>query len=333
MDNILVTGANGHVGYNITKLLAEQGYNVRASVRDVRNKEKTNHLNELGVEVVEADIMKPESLKSAVNGMDGVFQVAAVFKTWAKNPQKEIIEPSMIGGVNVLKAAKEAGVKKIVFTSGNVAMGSDSSPERIFAEDDWNDTATSPYVIAKTQGEKKAWEFAEQNNLNMVSINPAAIIGPGFYRHTGSTEFFEEILKNKLPGIFPLNLSFVDARDVAKAHLLAYENKDAKGRYLVSDKFFTSMDLLQLIKEFEPGISIPEKQISLSQLKVFSFIDWCSSLFTGNRKLTKVMINDTLGKYAKFSSRKAREELGWEPMDIRQSIKDTVFWVKQHFCV
>ena len=333
MDNVLVTGANGHVGYNITKLLADRGYNVRASVRDIHDTDKTNHLNELGVQVIEADIMNPESLKNAVDGMDGVFQVAAVFKTWAKNPQKEIIEPSVIGGVNVLKAAKAAGVERIVFTSGNVAMGSDSSPERVFTEEDWNDTATSPYVVAKTQGEKKAWEYAEQNNLDMVCINPSAVIGPGFYRHTGSTEFFEEILNGKLPGIFPLNLNFVDARDVAAAHLLAYENKDAKGRYLVSNGFFTFGDLLQLIKGFEPGITIPDKQISLSQLKVFSFIDWCSSLITGKRKLTKEMINDTLGKYATFSSQKAREELGWEPMDIRQSIKDTITWVKRHFQV
>lgn len=331
MDNILVTGANGHVGYNITKLLADEGYNVRASVRDINDIEKTNHLKELGVQIIEADIMKPETLKSAVEDIDGVFQVAAVFKTWSKNPIKEIIEPSVIGGINVLKAAKQEGVKKVIFTSGNVAMGSDGSSEKIFTENDWNDNAKSPYVLAKTQAEKKAWEFAEQNDLNMVSINPAAVIGPGFYRHTGSTEIFEQIMRNKLPGIFPLNLNYVDARDVAKAHLLAYENKAAKGRYLISDEFFTLKEMLQLIKELDPDIVIPEKEISLNQLKIVSFFDWCGSLFTGKRTLTLDMINETLGKHAKFSSQKARNELGWKAMDIKQSIKDTVSWTRKHF--
>lgn len=331
MDNILVTGANGHVGFNITKLLVDEGYNVRASVRDINDKEKTSHLEKLGVQLVEADIMKPKSLMNAFEDIDGVFQVAAVFKTWAKNPKKEIIDPSVIGGINVLKAAKQKKVKKIIFTSGNVAMGSDSSPERIFTEKDWNNDAKSPYVVAKTLAEKKAWGYAEQNNLNMVSINPAAVIGPGFYKHTGSTEFFEEILRNKIPGIFPLNLNYVDARDVAKAHLLAYRNNDAQGRYLISGEFFTFKELLQLIKEFEPNTVIPKKEISLNQLKFFSFFDWCSGLFTGKRTLTLDIINETLGKHAKFSSQKAENELGWKAMDIKQSIKDTVSWVKQHF--
>lgn len=331
MDNILVTGANGHVGFNITKLLKDEGYNVRASVRDISDIEKTRHLEKLGVQIVEADIMDPESLMTAVEDIDGVFQVAAVYKTWSKNPQKEIIEPSVIGGINVLKAAKEGGVKKVVFTSGNVAMGSDSSSEKIFTENDWNDNAKSPYVVAKTQAEKNAWEFAKQNNLNMVSINPAAVIGPGFYRHTGSTEFFEEIMRNKIPGIFPLNLNYVDARDVAKAHLLAYKNKAAKGRYLISDEFFTLKEMLQLIKELEPNIVIPKKEISLNQLKIFSFFDCCGSVFTGKRTLTLDMINETLGKHAKFSSQKAKNELGWKAMDIKQSIKDTVSWIKKHF--
>ncbi len=79
MDNVLITGANGHVGYSITKLLAKKGYTVRASVKDISNKDKTEHLAKLGVEIIEADIMDPQSLKNAVKDMDGVFQVAAVF--------------------------------------------------------------------------------------------------------------------------------------------------------------------------------------------------------------------------------------------------------------
>ena len=263
--------------------------------------------------------------------IDGIFQVAAVFKTWSKNPKKEIIDPSVIGGINVLKAAKQGGVKKVIFTSGNVAMGSDSSSERIFTEHDWNDNAKSPYVVAKTQAEKKAWEFAEQNNLNMVSINPAAVIGPGFYRHTGSTKFFEEIMRSKIPGIFPLNLNYVDARDVAKAHLLAYKNKAARGRYLISDEFLTLKEMLQLIKKLDLDIVIPEKELSLNQLRIFSFFDWCGGVFTGKRTLTLDIINETLGKHAKFSNQKAREELGWKAMDIKKSIQDTVSWVRKHF--
>ena len=114
MKHVLVTGANGHVGYNLVKELLAHGYLVRASVRDAA---KAKHLRSLGdadrLEIVSADIMKPETLEPAMEGLDGVFQVAAVFAFHAKDPEKEIIDPSVVGGANVLRAAAKAKVKKV----------------------------------------------------------------------------------------------------------------------------------------------------------------------------------------------------------------------------
>ena len=94
--NVLVTGANGHVGFVLTKFLVERGYNVRASVRDKNNPELISHLSPLNVEIVELDLMKPETIENAMEGIEGLFQVAAVYKSWAKNPQEEIINPSIL---------------------------------------------------------------------------------------------------------------------------------------------------------------------------------------------------------------------------------------------
>ena len=93
--NVLVTGANGHVGFVLTKSLIERGYHVRASVRDKNNRELTTHLEKLNAEIVELDIMKPETIEPAMKGMEGVFQVAAVYKSWARDPEEEIINPSI----------------------------------------------------------------------------------------------------------------------------------------------------------------------------------------------------------------------------------------------
>ena len=114
--NVLVTGANGHVGYTLTKLLVERGYNVRASVRDKKDKELTKNLSEFDVEIVSLNLMHPETIEPAMENIDGVFQVAAVYKSWARNPEEEIINPSIIGGINILEAAHKAGVKKMIFT-------------------------------------------------------------------------------------------------------------------------------------------------------------------------------------------------------------------------
>ena len=103
--NVLVTGANGHVGYALIKLLLERGYNVRASVRYKKNPDLVSHLSKMDIDLVELDLMESETIDAAMQDMDGLFQVAAVYKSWAENPQDEIINPSIIGGINALKSA------------------------------------------------------------------------------------------------------------------------------------------------------------------------------------------------------------------------------------
>ena len=136
--NVLVTGANGHVGYTLTKILVERGYNVRASVRDKNNPKLVSHLDSLDIELVEMDLMKPETIEAAMQNMDGLFQVAAVYQSWAKNPEEEIINPSIIGGINALKAAKQAGIKKIIFTSSTAAIGRSGPKGKALNESDDN---------------------------------------------------------------------------------------------------------------------------------------------------------------------------------------------------
>ena len=92
--NVLVTGANGHVGYTLTKILVERGYNVRASVRNKNDPKLVSHLDSLDIELVEMDLMDPESIESAMQNIEGLFQVAAVYQSWAKNPDEDIINPS-----------------------------------------------------------------------------------------------------------------------------------------------------------------------------------------------------------------------------------------------
>ena len=240
MKRVLVTGANGHVGYNLTKLLVEKGYSVRAGVRDPADEKKTGPLRELGVELKRADVMRPETLAAAADGMDGVFQVAAVFRLWAKDSQREIIEPSVQGAIHVLQAAKKAGVHKVIFTSSIAAVGLESPPGRPLTEADWTENGYVAYTRAKTEAERAAGRWAEENALLLVAINPGTVLGPGFYRHTPSTYLLQAILDGSLPGAPPFGTSYVDARDVARAHLLAYENDHAQGRYLIANGPFVS---------------------------------------------------------------------------------------------
>jgi len=333
MKNVLVTGANGHVGFNLVKHLVAHGYAVRASVRDHHNIEKTNHLKDLPIELVSVDIMQPDTISAAVADMDGVFHVAAVYKVYAKNPQKEIIDPSVIGAMNVLNAAKEAGVQKVVMTSSAAAVGSDGSIDEPLTEDDWNDASPSPYYQAKTQAERAAQKFSEQSGLNVVFINPCAILGPGFYSHTPSTSSFEDALRGKLPAVPPIGFSMVDVRDVAIAHRLAYENEQAKGRYIVSSEYKGFFELLQYIKtEHRPAMKAPKILIPIPILKTVAYLSaFTYKIFGIAPQVMPDFVKEAAGKTQILSTQKIENELGWKARPFNETMEDTLTWIEGHF--
>lgn len=333
MKHVLVTGANGHVGYNLVKELLTHGYRVRASVRDANDEGKTKHLRDLGgVALVSADIMKAETLPAAMEGVDGVFQVAAVFAFHAKDPEKEIIEPSVVGGGNVLRAAHAAKVKKVVFTSSTMAVGTHAEGGRALDESDWNDAAKDPYMIAKTSGERTAWKIAEQTGLDVVVVNPTSVIGPGFFRHTPSTLMFEALLRNQVPALPPFFFSHVDARDAAAGHRLAYESATAKGRYILADEHVTMRELVDVVARVDPKVKVPKMTMPRALMGgAVAFDALMHKLANRPRMLTREMVAELGGKEQRVSSERARKELGWKPRPYDESVADTLKWVRDKF--
>ena len=328
--NVLVTGANGHVGFVLTKFLVERGYNVRASVRDKNNPELISHLSPLNVEIVELDLMKPETIENAMEGREGLFQVAAVYKSWAKNPQEEIIDPSIIGGINALKAARKANVKKVVFTSSTAAVGRSGPKGRALNEDDWNDKSKHPYSYAKTEAERRAWEYANAVDMNVVVINPTAVIGPYFHRHTPSTMLFDKILKGELKVLPPQTFGYVDVRDVALGHIRAYENENAEGRHILCTQCIDGFELMDLIQEVEPELEVPRKIAPLWKVKMFARLEAMRTIIGHTPRVSPQTVKEYMGKITNYDSSKARGTLGWNPMNLKDSIRDTMNWIKHN---
>lgn len=333
MKNVLVTGANGHLGFNLVRLLKQRGYAVHASVRDTRSSRKTMHLKQLDVAIVELDIMQPHTLPRAMADMDCVFHVAAVYDITSKNPAKEVQEPSIVGTANVLEAARQAGVRKVIMTSSTTAVGNHAPGGRPLDESCWNDAAIEPYAQGKTEAERRAWRFAKAHKLDLVTILPSAMLGPGFYRHTPTTQSFEQLLRGAIPFALPLSFSFIDVRDSALAHVLAYENAQASGRYIVSTHYCSLMDLFEAVKRAAPEVKIPSRTMPQKMLRVVPLLDWLGNKVAKlPRFATTDFIREYAGKQALFSSAKARAELGWTPQyDFATSVADTVDWVKQTF--
>ncbi len=333
MKNVVVTGASGHIGYAVVRELVDGGYKVRAGMRGIDNEKKAARLRELGVELFECDMMRPETLSAAFEGADGLFHLAAVFKIWVKDDQKDAIEPTVQGGLNVLEAAAEAHIRKVVFTSSGVAVGLQAPPDRPLTEEDWDRGEDRfAYCYAKTQGEAKAWELAKVRGLSLVSICPGHVLGPYIYRHTPTTTFIQKIMNNELPGALPMEFFIVDVRDVAKAHVLAYENDEASGRYIAMNEPGMPMtELIELMREFDPSIKVKAKVLPGFVISLATFLDLMGHVLTGRpRELTRALVKEFTNKHAAFNTDKIRRELGWQPRDTRECVKDTVAWLKEH---
>ncbi|MCJ8322704.1 MAG: NAD-dependent epimerase/dehydratase family protein [Rhizobiales bacterium] len=331
MDKIVVTGANGHVGITIVKQLVEAGYQVRATVRNKNDEFKTKRLSALGVEIVEADLLDSASLAKAFAGCDGLFQVAAGYKLASKDPERDIIRPAIEGAENTLRAAKQAGIKKVIFTSSVAAIGT-TTGDKPLDETAWNDGAKETYTISKNRAERLAWKLADELDLNLVTILPCAIIGPNFMTHTPSTFLFQKIADGKLPIIPPIELSFVDVRDVAAAHILAYENADAKGRYIVSQGNYSFADIIAKIGKFAPKLKLPSVHAPRFIIPILPLFDWLEHKFTGSmRVMTRGILKEYMGDEKQLlSAQKAMNELGWKPRAVEITLADTLEWIQNN---
>ena len=260
-DRVLVTGANGHVGYTLCQHLVANGYSVRASIRNPDNAATASPLEALGCDIVGLDILDESQFVAAMDGVAGTFHVAAAYKNVPKNPELEVIRPAVVGARNAVAAAAKVGVQRLVLTSSAVAIGPGRIGELPRTEADWNDSAKLPYAIAKTRAEREAWQLAEELNVDVVSVNPPIVVGPGFHRHTESTMIFQHLIDGTFPAVPLWYASTVDARDVATGQRLAFEQADAKGRYILSHDRKTLFDLAVEACQIDKSLKLPKRTL------------------------------------------------------------------------
>ncbi|WNO11566.1 SDR family NAD(P)-dependent oxidoreductase [Teredinibacter sp. KSP-S5-2] len=308
---VLVTGGNGHVGNSLVKALCERGYDVHVTVRNPEEVAEEGILDGYDVTMFKADIRDRDAIKAAMEGVEGVFQVAALYHYDEQSLGEGIVENNTEGSQVVLSVAKELGVKRVVFTSSIAAIGFGGSEDAPLTEADWSDPQ-DPYIRSKLVSEQAAWEFAKENNLDMVTICPSIIMGPNFYKQTPSTVNASAFINNQLPFRFPIQCSVVDVRDVALAHILAFEKENASGRYLVPGTHIS--DLVDLLSELDEDMVVPERMLTLDE-----------AIQLAEKSGTPI---ELVGQPYRYSDKKIREELGWEPRPITETLSATIDWIK-----
>jgi dihydroflavonol-4-reductase len=332
MQKVLVTGAAGHLGVNLVQELCLRGYSVRAGVRDLRNLPKTHLLRKTDAEIIQVDVLAPEQLSKVMIGCEGIFHLAAVYDVTSKNPELEVKIPAIEGTRNLLSAASQFGVKKVIMTSSVAAVGPSDSIEEIRDENDWNTNAIEPYAQAKMESERLAWGLSKKLGIDLVTILPGLIIGPGFSRHTPSTQIFEMLLRRQVPFILPFTLAFVDVRDVARAHCVAYESKTAEGRYILSCQTASLKEIVKIVQKLRPTLKVPKMMFPKLWMKMLPSLDLISwKLGLAPRLITKKTVSELNGKYQIFSTTRAENELMLNFRNLENSIEDTLNWIEEKF--
>ncbi|MGD9814706.1 MAG: SDR family oxidoreductase [Hyphomonadaceae bacterium] len=327
---VLVTGGSGFVGAHCILQLLQKGYRVRTTVRslareaDVRAMLKQGGANPgAALEFAAADLTGDAGWPGAVAGCAYVLHVASPFPPAIPQHEDELIVPAREGALRVLRAAREAGVKRVVLTSSFAAIGYGQKPKgRPFNETDWTDPNgedVRAYVKSKTLAERAAWDFIakEGGALELTVVNPVAVFGPVLGPdYSTSILLVQRLMDGAMPGCPRLYFGAVDVRDVAWMHVECMTNPAAKGeRFLaVAGDFVSIAEIARILKrrlgpaaKRVPTLELPDFLVRLAAM----------------RDSAVQQILPELGKRKNGSNEKARRVLGWQPRSTEESLVAT----------
>ncbi len=332
---VLVTGANGYVAGWLVKKLLEEGCTVHAAVRDPENQEKVSHLHELAEEhagtihFFKTDLLDEGSYAEAMQGCELVFHTASPFTSDYTDPQRDLVDPAVLGTENVLdQATRTPTVKRVVLTSSCAAIYTDCTdlditPGNIFTEGIWNSTASldyQPYSYSKTMAEKTAWERQEQQEQwDLVVINPCLVMGPPLNPRATTSESFT-ILKqlgdgSMKGGVPDIGLGVVDVRDVALAHYRAGFTPEAEGRHITCGHNTSLLELaLALQPAFGKEYPIPRRALP----------KWLVTLLGPimDKTISRRFLKNNVNRRWRADNSKSKEALGMTYRPLRETMED-----------
>jgi nucleoside-diphosphate-sugar epimerase len=319
---LLVTGATGKVGNAVVRQLVDRGDEVVALVRNVAT---ARDLLPSGVELAGGDVTDPESLRRAAQGADGVFNCMGLFEQWFADPG--IFERvNAQGAVNVIAAAREAGVGRVVHTSTFDVFHADSggTVSEAAVADYPKGTA---YERSKQHAEELVLAEAEKG-IDVVIVNPASVYGPGPWQGTGLDRAFRDAIRRRLPGVPPGGMTLVHCDDVAAGQLAALERGSPGERYILADGYATMRELLTVAVDeagrgwVPPAMPIPVARGLAATGEALSRVIRRPPLL-GSGQLTFLLWQ------ARADSSRARSELGVEFRPWEDGVRETVGWMGQ----
>jgi dihydroflavonol-4-reductase len=319
--NALVTGATGFVGAAVARLLLRDGWQVRALVRPQSDRA---NLRDLALEVSVGDLADVDSLRRALQGCTALFHVAADYRLGVRDPD-QLYRTNVEGTRQVLTAAGEAGVERIVYTSSVATLG--------IPKDGTPGDERTPVTISDMIGHYKRSKFlAERLVLEMVAqglkvviVNPSTPIGPGDIKPTPTGQTILDAARGRMPAYVDTGLNVVHVEDVAAGHLLAFHRGQIGQKYVLGGQDMTLKQILdevaRLVNRKPPSVRLPHATV----MPIAYLAEGFTRIFGGSSRISVEGVRMSR-KRMYFSSAKAQRELGysWRPPTV--ALADAVRW-------
>jgi dihydroflavonol-4-reductase len=323
MEAVLVTGATGFLGYHLVKQLNERGIRPRALVRRPGRRPV---LDRLDVEVVPGDIEDAASLPPALAGVQIFFHLAGLVSTLGAD-RARLRRVNVEGTRHVLATAHAAGVKRVVVTSSVAAVGTNRIPEPLDEEADWDLHGLDyPYAATKRAAEAEALEWAARG-LPVVVVNPSIVLGPEDFAPTSGGQHLKELIERRIPGFLPMGVSYVDVRDVAAGQLLAAEKGRPGQRYILSAHNLTLEEFYRQACAIA-GVPPPRWRVPLPLAYAGACVFEGMSALTGRPPRATRDVLRVAHRFSWFDARRARQELGWTPRPLQETLEDAIRWFR-----
>lgn len=323
-DKVLVTGASGFVGSSVARKLKERGFAVRALVREAS---PTAHLSELDLEFAKGDLRDAASVHEAMRDVRYVFHVAADYRLWARDPH-EIVRNNLASTRNIMEAARDAGVERIVYTSSVATLkcrpvGDPADETMPLLEEH----AIGAYKRSKVAAERLVERMVGEG-LPAVIVNPSTPIGPCDVKPTPTGRIIVEAAAGRMPAFVDTGLNMVHVEDVAEGHMLAFDKGTIGERYILGGQNATLSDILAVVAG-EMGRKAPKIKIPRGAIVPLAMAAEMVARRTGKEPFVTLDGLRMSKNRMFFTAAKAERELGFKARPYAEGIRDAIGWFQR----
>jgi len=321
----LVTGATGFVGAHVARALLAEGESVRCLVR---SGSRRDNLAELDVEIVEGDLRQEASLKPAVAGCRRVFHCAADYRLFTRDPE-ELYRSNVEGTRNLLRAAGEAGVERVVYTSSVGALG--------LTKDGTPADETTPVSLERMIGHYKRSKYLAERvaeeavaaGVPVVIVTPSTPVGELDIKPTPTGQMIVDFLNRRMPAYVDTGLNLVDVRDVARGHLLAAERGRLGEKYILGNRDLTLREIFELLSRLT-GLPAPRWRVPhLLPLAAAAVDTGLARLLEREPRVSLESVR--MSRYRMFfTSAKAVRELALPQSPVEEALERAASWFRSH---